>query len=79
MQQVKVTELRAYLPDFIKKVMKGEEIQITLHGKSIARIIPEIDEIEAAQKRLDKLKGTVIQGDIIAPIDTEWTADADNL
>lgn len=79
MQKAKVTELRANLPDFIKKVMNGEEIQITLHGKSIARIIPEVDEIEAAQERLNELKGTVIQGDIISPIESEWTADADNL
>jgi hypothetical protein len=25
------------------------------------------------------LRGTVIVGDILAPLDEEWTADADNL
>ena len=79
MQQVKITDLRASLPEYIKLVSKGEEIQITLHGKAIARIIPEINEKELAQKRLDSLKGSIILDDIISPSSEEWTADVDNL
>ncbi len=79
MQQVKTTDLRAHLPDFLKKVQKGEQIQITSHGKVIARLIPEETKIETAQKRLDALRGTMIVGDIIEPIENQWTADADNL
>ena len=79
MQQVKTTDLRAHLPEFLKKVQKGEQIQITSHGKVIARLVPEINKVEAAQKRLDALRGTMIVGDIIAPIDSQWGADADNL
>lgn len=79
MLQVKVTDLRAHLPDFLKKVSNGEQIQITSHGKTIARIIPEIDQVDAAKKRLDALRGTMIVGDILQPLDNEWTADADNL
>ena len=79
MQQVKVTDLRAHLPDFLKKVSNGEEIQITSHGKPIARLVPELDEKETAQKRLDALRGTMIVGDIMEPLDSQWNADADNL
>ena len=79
MQQVKITELRAHLPDFLKKVSKGEHIQITSHGKTIARLIPEIDEVEAAQNRLNALRGTMIVGDILEPSESQWSADADNL
>ncbi len=79
MQQVKVTDFRAQLPDFLKKVSLGEQIQITSHGKVIARLIPEMDEVEAAQKRLDTLRGSMIVGDIIEPLGVEWNADADNL
>ena len=79
MQQVKITDLRNCLPEFLKQVIAGEEIQITLHGKAIARIIPETDKIAEAQQRLDDLKGTVIKDDIMAPIDAEWGNDADNL
>jgi prevent-host-death family protein len=81
MNSVNVTELRQHLPDYLKQVQQGEEIAITLHGKTIARIVPDHRESkrEAALKRLEALHGTVIVGDILAPLDEEWTADADNL
>ncbi|MEI6069608.1 MAG: type II toxin-antitoxin system prevent-host-death family antitoxin [Spirochaetota bacterium] len=81
MNSVNVTELRQHLPDYLKQVQQGEEIAITLHGKTIARIVPDRKESqrEAALKRLEALRGTVIIGDILAPLDEEWTGDADNL
>jgi len=81
MNSVNVTELRQHLPDYLKQVQQGEEIAITLHGKNIARIVPDRKECsrEAALKRLETLRGTVIVGDILAPLDEEWTGDADNL
>jgi prevent-host-death family protein len=81
MNSVNVTELRQHLPDYLKQVQEGEEIEITLHGKTIARIVPDRNENkrEAALKRLEALSGTVIVGDILAPLDEEWTGDADNL
>jgi prevent-host-death family protein len=81
MSSINVTELRQHLPEYLKQVQAGEEIAITLHGKTIARIVPEARESkrEAALKRLEALRGTVIIGDIISPIEEEWTADADHL
>jgi prevent-host-death family protein len=81
MSSINVTELRQHLPEYLKQVQAGEEIAITLHGKTIARIVPEVKESkrEAALKRIDALRGTVIVGDIISPIEEEWTADADHL
>jgi prevent-host-death family protein len=81
MTSVNVTELRQHLPDYLKQVQQGEEIAITLHGRTIARIVPDYNESkrEAALKRLEALRGTVIVGDILAPLDEEWTGDADNL
>lgn len=81
MNSVNVTELRQHLPDYLKQVQQGEEIEITLHGKTIARIVPDRKESqrEAALKRLEALRGTVIVGDILATLDEEWTGDADNL
>lgn len=81
MNAVNITELRQHLPDYLKQVQQGEEIAITLHGKTIARIVPNHNESkrEAALKRLEALRGTVIVGDILAPLDEEWTGDADNL
>jgi len=70
MQHVNITELRAHLPDFLKQVSHGEQIQITSHGKTIARLIPDISDVELAHKRLDSLRGTMIIGDILETLDT---------
>ena len=80
MTSVNVTELRQHLPEYLKQVQAGEAIAITLHGKTIAHIIPDQakSEREAALSRLDALRGTVIVGDL-ALLDEEWLGDADPL
>lgn len=81
MTSINITELRQHLPEYLKQVQAGEEVVITVHGKVIARIVPDRKESEcdAALKRLDALRGTVITGDILAPLNEGWTGDADNL
>ena len=80
MQQVNITELRNNLPRYLQQVRRGVELQVTSHGKSIARLIPEVDDVEAARERLINLRGTMITGNITDPVgEAEWGADADNL
>ncbi len=79
MQQVNVTELRNHLPHYMNQVQKGIEFIVTSHGKNIARLVPEIKSAEEAYNRLMQLRGTVIQKDILDPIEVKWYADADNL
>ena len=81
MSSVNVTELRQRLPEYLKQVQRGEEIAITLHGKTVARIVPDRreSEREAARTRLKALRGRVIVGDILAPLDDGWTGDGDHL
>ncbi len=79
MQQVNVTELRNHLPHYMSQVQKGVEFIVTSHGKSIARLVPEISNAEEAYKRLMQLRGTMIKGDIVNPVEVEWNADTDNL
>ena len=81
MHLVNVTDLRQHLPEYLQQVQKGEEIMITLHGKSIARIVPNFSDNkrEQALKRLDTLRGKMILGDILSPLDDEWTGDANHL
>ena len=81
MTSVNVTELRQRLPEYLRQVQAGEEIVITLHGKTIARIVPDVKENkrEAASLRLEALRGTVIAGDILGSLEEEWTGDADPL
>ncbi len=79
MQQVNITELRNHLPHYMKQVQKGVEFLVTSHGKNIARLVPEVSNTEEALNRLMQLRGTMIKGDILDPVEAEWNADADNL
>lgn len=81
MNAVNVTELRQRLPEYLKQVQNGEEIAISLHGKVIARLVPDQDVSarEAATRRLLALRGTMIVGDVMAPVDAEWTGDENHL
>ena len=79
MSQVNVTELRNHLPNYLKRVAKGETIEITTHGKVVARIVPEQNKQLAAEQRLKKIRGTAIIGDVETPVDEAWSADDDHL
>ncbi len=77
---VNVTELRQHLPAYLKRVQAGEEICIASHGRVIARLMPALDEAEAARQRLQNLRGVMIIGDVLSPLpDVAWSSDADHL
>ncbi len=44
MKSVQATEAKAKFAELLRDVERGEVVQITRHGKTIARIVPEIDE-----------------------------------
>jgi len=81
MLAINVTELRQHLPAYLKQVQEGQEIAITVHGKPVARLVGGggPSEREAAQARLDALRGRMIVGDVVSPIGENWTADEDHL
>lgn len=75
MPKVKVTELRQNLPAYLAQVRKGEEIEVTVHGKVIARIVPEKDRRAAARKFVKSLRKTAVIGDIVSPGGERWDAE----
>lgn len=84
MARVSVTHLRQNLPTYLKRVQAGEAIQVTSHGRVIARIEPEQDPAEEARLWLEGLGGSVRLGDVVASIadgdaDLEGSGDADHL
>lgn len=80
MAEVNVTELRQHLPGYLKRVQAGEELCITLHGRTIARLVPAEDEAEAARRRLFALRGHCVIADVTGPLpEANWTGDADHL
>ena len=75
MPKVKVTELRQNLPAYLARVRRGEEVEVTVHGKVIARIVPEVDRAAEARKWLRSLRGKAVIGDIISPSGEVWDAE----
>ncbi len=74
-QQVSVSELRQNLPTYLASVQKGTAIEVTSHGKVIARIVPSVDRCEEARAWLRELRATAYVGDVMSPIDVEWDAE----
>ncbi len=72
MEKVAVSEFRANLVAFLKRVEKGEIIALTSRGHEVAKIVPPDNKIKEAKKALKKLQQTAVIGDIISPIDEEW-------
>jgi prevent-host-death family protein len=63
MNDVKVTELRQNLPEYLAKVRRGERVRVTSRGKVIAEISPPSasrKETEAARVRL---RGSLLRYD----------------
>ncbi|MBI4756839.1 MAG: type II toxin-antitoxin system Phd/YefM family antitoxin [Betaproteobacteria bacterium] len=77
MAQVNVTELRQHLPSYLDQVQGGEEIEVTLHGRLIARIVPAQDPRQAARARLAALRGRCVLGDVENPTGEAWEAELD--
>lgn len=75
MAKVSVTELRQNLPAYLARARKGEEIEVAVHGKVIARIVPEQNTAEAARERLKALRGKAWVGDVISPSGEIWDAE----
>ncbi len=76
MQQVSVTTFRKYIPDYLSKVRKGEEISLTSRGRVIALVVPPADEQMKAREQLEALRKDCSIGDITTPLDTVWEADS---
>ena len=77
MSRVKVTELRQNLPAYLARVERGEEVEVTVHGRVIARIVPQQAAAEAARRRLAELRknGARIVGDIMKMPKETWDAE----
>ena len=63
MNDVKVTELRQNLPEYLAKVRRGERVRVTSRGKVIAEIAPPSatrKEVETARARL---RGSLLRYD----------------
>jgi len=72
MKTVAVSQFRANLVGFLKKVEQGEVISLTSRGKEVAKIVPPGHKSQNAEKALETLRKTAIVGDILSAIEGEW-------
>ena len=72
---VNVTELRQNLPAYLAEVKKGKEIEVTSHGKVIARIVAGGDPQQEARERLLAARKQCRVGDVLSPGGAEWEAE----
>ena len=77
MPKVNVTELRQNLPSYLAKVQKGKEIEVTSHGRIIARVVPAGDFLDEARARLLAARKRCRIGDVVNPSGLEWSAERD--
>lgn len=78
MADVKVTELRQNLPEYLARARRGERLRVTSRGKPIAEITPPGATPSAATEARARLRGSVLRYDrpldpVIAP--DEWEAN----
>jgi prevent-host-death family protein len=78
-QTVSITELRQNLPTFLDRVAAGESFLVTVHGTVVARLAPATDPAEAAYARILHYRAAASLGDVLAPLEVEWTHDRDHL
>lgn len=72
MERVAVSEFRANLVNFLKRVERGEIITLTSRGREVAKIIPPDNKTENARNTLIKLRKTAVIGDVLSPIEDKW-------
>ena len=72
MEKIGISELRANLTVFLRKVEQGKVITITLRGVEVAQLVPPEYTQESARKTLAQLRQTATVGDVLSPIEEEW-------
>jgi prevent-host-death family protein len=72
---VTATEAKAKILALLDEVESGEEIEITRHGRLIARLVP-VRGGAALRGRYAGLGRTAVDDEeLLKPIDEEWSAD----
>ena len=73
MEEVKVTELRQNLPEYLAKVRRGQRVRVTSRGKVIAELTPPSASKKDVEIARTRLRGSVLQYD--RPLETAIGSD----
>lgn len=78
MADVKVTELRQNLPEYLARARRGERLRITSRGRAIAELAPPAAAPTDVAEARARLRGSVLR--YVRPLDPaiapgEWEAN----
>lgn len=76
MTQVSISEFRANLLAYLKRVSRGESIEVSSRGRVMATLVPPVSRQGAARARLAELGAGAVIGDVVSPTGEAWEADA---
>lgn len=74
MIDVGISEFRANMNAILQQVQKGEVVSLLLRGKEIAKVVPSNYAQAAARQELEALRQSAVVGDVLGPIDEQWSA-----
>ncbi len=72
MLEVKVSDLRTHLPEYLDRAESGEEILVTRRGRVVARLTSARDARARAKEQLAALRDQAHVGDVLSPIEADW-------
>ena len=75
MTRVSISEFRANLLAYLKRVSRGESIEVASRGRVMATLIPPLSRRDAARERLADLSAGSVIGDVVSPTGEDWDAE----
>ncbi|HET9135748.1 MAG TPA: type II toxin-antitoxin system prevent-host-death family antitoxin [Candidatus Kapabacteria bacterium] len=72
MLTVPISEFRANMPAYVKKMKRGTKIAVTSHEKVLFIATTPTKEQEQARERLKALLKTSWIGDVVSPPSEQW-------
>ncbi len=76
---VTATEAKAHILALLTEVEAGEEVEITRHGRLIARLVPARGGMALMGKFAGLIEINLTEEELFTPYDGEYTSDLDNL
>jgi prevent-host-death family protein len=73
-RRVPATEARTRLLELLDEVGDGEEIEITRHGRSVARLVPAGASPMATRDSMAGTAAQMVEDDLLFSTDEQWDA-----
>lgn len=76
MVAIGISEFRANMSAILQRVQQGEIISLLVRETEVAKLVPPDYARLAARQQLEDLRQTAVVGDLLAPLDASWDAEA---